>query len=153
MLQNSQENNYVGVSFQTCNFIKKKLQPRCFSVNIIKFSRTPFSQSTFGRLFLHSSAALSQLTVRNSYLTKRTLIKRVISGHFCSFLVISAKIRHPNMKNSTDILQMTGSCCQISEQLAKKSLRKTSCFRSSNSEFKVRLSLQEKGGIYAGLTQ
>ena len=42
------------------NFIKKRLQHRCFPVNFTKFSRTPFSQNTFGRLFLECSAVNSQ---------------------------------------------------------------------------------------------
>ena len=33
-------NNVAGL--QTCNFIKKRLQRRCFSVNIVKFLRTAF---------------------------------------------------------------------------------------------------------------
>ena len=39
ILQYLQENTCVGV-FQACNFIKKRLQCRCFPVNIAKFLRT-----------------------------------------------------------------------------------------------------------------
>ena len=46
--QNSQENTcvriFLKIKLQTeaCNFIKKKLLHRCFSVNFAKFLRTPF---------------------------------------------------------------------------------------------------------------
>ena len=36
----------------TTSFIKKRLQPRCFLVNIARFLRTPFSQNTSGRLLV-----------------------------------------------------------------------------------------------------
>ena len=56
--QNSQENTCTRVSFliklQTCNFIKKRLWPRCFPVSFVKFLRTPFLQNTSGRLLLNS---------------------------------------------------------------------------------------------------
>ena len=32
--------------------LKKRLQHRCFAVNIAKFLRTPFSKTTWGRLLL-----------------------------------------------------------------------------------------------------
>ena len=35
-----------------CNFIKKRLQYRCFPVKIVKFSRTPISKNTCERLLL-----------------------------------------------------------------------------------------------------
>ena len=41
--QYAQENTSVGVSFQYCNFIKRRLQHSCFPVNIVKFLRTAFS--------------------------------------------------------------------------------------------------------------
>ena len=34
------------VVIQACNFIKKRLQQRCFTVNIAKFSRTPILKKT-----------------------------------------------------------------------------------------------------------
>ena len=42
ILQISQENTCVGVSLQACfNFIKKKLEHRCFPMNNAKFLKTP----------------------------------------------------------------------------------------------------------------
>ena len=38
-----------------CNFIKKRLQNRCFPGNIAKFLRTSFSQNTGKRLLLRCS--------------------------------------------------------------------------------------------------
>ena len=38
--------------FQACNFIKKRLQHRCFSVNIEKVLRTPISKNICERLLL-----------------------------------------------------------------------------------------------------
>ena len=38
---------------QTCNFIKKRFQHRCFPVNVTKFLRTPFSPNTTGQLLLN----------------------------------------------------------------------------------------------------
>ena len=35
----------ICLVLEVCNFIKKRLQHRCFPVNIAKFSLTPFSQS------------------------------------------------------------------------------------------------------------
>ena len=48
--RNSHENTCARVSFltklQACNFIKNRLQHRCFPVNIAKFLRTPFFNRT-----------------------------------------------------------------------------------------------------------
>ena len=41
-------------SLQTSNFIKKRLQHRCFSVNIVKFSRIPILKDIYERLLLRS---------------------------------------------------------------------------------------------------
>ena len=38
-------------SLQVCNFIKKRLQHRCFPVIFVKFLRAPFSQNTSGGCF------------------------------------------------------------------------------------------------------
>ena len=54
--QYSQENNCVGVSFnkvvQVCNFIKKRLQHRCFPWNIVKFFRIPILKNFCDQLLL-----------------------------------------------------------------------------------------------------
>ena len=38
------------VGLQACNFIKKRLEHRCFSVNIVKCLRTPILKNTCKRL-------------------------------------------------------------------------------------------------------
>ena len=45
--------NKVAV-FHACNFIKKRLQRRCFTVNIAKVSRTSISKNICERLLLNS---------------------------------------------------------------------------------------------------
>ena len=55
ILEYSQENTCVGAPFHkvtglvACNFIKKRLQDRCFPVNIAKFLRTPWPTKIHGR--------------------------------------------------------------------------------------------------------
>ena len=41
-------------SLHSCNFIKKRLQQRCFRVNIAKFLRKPILKNICGRLLLFS---------------------------------------------------------------------------------------------------
>ena len=60
ILQNSQENNCARISFfpeflnlRPATLLKKRLWHRCFPVNFTKFLRTPFLQSTSGRLLLN----------------------------------------------------------------------------------------------------
>ena len=53
ILQNSQENPCVGVSFLIkLHFIKKEGQKRCFSVNIAKYLRKPILKNICERLLL-----------------------------------------------------------------------------------------------------
>ena len=42
----------AGSGLRVCKFIKKRLQHRCFPVNIAKCLRTPLLQNTSGWLFL-----------------------------------------------------------------------------------------------------
>ena len=56
----------VGASFfnkvadlQACNFIKKKLQHRCFPVNTAKFLRTPILKKICQRRLLKASTKLN----------------------------------------------------------------------------------------------
>ena len=37
---------------KACNFIKKRLQHKCFSVKFVKFQRTPILKNIFERLLL-----------------------------------------------------------------------------------------------------
>ena len=39
------------VNFEACNFIKRRLQHRCFPMKFEKFSRTPFLQNSSGGYF------------------------------------------------------------------------------------------------------
>ena len=49
----SPENTCAGLSIQqTCNFIKKRVQHRCFPVNIAKFLKTPILRNVCERLRL-----------------------------------------------------------------------------------------------------
>ena len=48
-------------SLQACNFIKKRLQRRCFLVNIVKFLKTPILKNTWERLLLDASSQLDRL--------------------------------------------------------------------------------------------
>ena len=41
---------FIGKHLQSCNFIKKRLQHRCFSVYIVKFLRTPALKNICERL-------------------------------------------------------------------------------------------------------
>ena len=42
----------IKVGLKTCNFIKKRIQHRCFPVNDTTFSRTPFLREQFRWLLL-----------------------------------------------------------------------------------------------------
>ena len=44
-----------AAGLQTCNFIKKRLQHRCFSMNIAKFLRTTILKNNSERLLLFYS--------------------------------------------------------------------------------------------------
>ena len=47
--------------------LKKRLSHRCSSVNFAKFLRTPFLQSTSGRLLLHVKATKNTLIITSIY--------------------------------------------------------------------------------------
>ena len=65
-----------------CNFIKKRLWHRCFPVNFVKFSWTPSSQSTSGRLLLWLTK-YEILIVRSSH--QRYSIKKGVLKIFSKF--------------------------------------------------------------------
>ena len=52
LCQSPSFNKVTGFLNKVATLLKKKLCNRCFPVNFVKFLRTPFSQSTFGRLIL-----------------------------------------------------------------------------------------------------
>ena len=74
--QYSQKDKCVGVSFnkiavlKACNFIKKKLQHRCFPVNIAKFLRTAFYRTP-----LLAPAKLSLLNPKKKLFNKSLVMK------------------------------------------------------------------------------
>ena len=47
---------------QACNFIKKRLQHRCFALNIVKFSRTPILKNICKRLLLDLKELINHVT-------------------------------------------------------------------------------------------
>ena len=47
-----------AASFQTSNFIKKRLQHRCFTLNIAKFLRAAILKNIYKRLFLNEEVNL-----------------------------------------------------------------------------------------------
>ena len=44
---------FTGKHLKTCNLIKKRLQHKCFSVNIAKFLKAPILKNIWERLLLH----------------------------------------------------------------------------------------------------
>ena len=54
MLEISVENTCVAGP-EACNFIKKRLQYKCFSVKFVKFLRNPVSKNSCERLLLHDA--------------------------------------------------------------------------------------------------
>ena len=65
------------VAFQACKFIKKRLQHRCFSVNIVKFLRTPILKNTCEHCFCKLQSG--RIFQENLSLPKR---KSLTSGIF-----------------------------------------------------------------------
>ena len=52
---------------QACNFIKKKMQHRCFTVKFAKFLRAPFLQNTSGGCFLRKATVTIQQSVQRFF--------------------------------------------------------------------------------------
>ena len=53
-----------------CNFIKKRLQVRCFPVNITKFLKVPLSKNIFEQLLLFLNPARYKLSLLETVCTK-----------------------------------------------------------------------------------
>ena len=69
------KNFAVFTGLQACNFIKKRLQHRCFSVNIAKFLRTSFFTDHLWRLLLKGEKRnYSRLFKRNNRHLKPKLL-------------------------------------------------------------------------------
>ena len=68
---------------QACNLFKKRPWHRCFSVNFVKFLRTPFLQNTSGRLLLQRKVVYS--CCPNT--SETTLHKKIT----CAILALSAQ--------------------------------------------------------------
>ena len=67
---------------RSATLLKKRLWHRCFPANFVKFSRTPFSQSTSGRLLLWL-IKYEILIVRSSH--QRCFIKKGVLKDFTKF--------------------------------------------------------------------
>ena len=75
--QNSQENNWASVSSliklpASANLLKNRLWHRCFPVNFVKFSKTPFSLEHLQWLFLkmerfHCAQKSREMQFRNKF--------------------------------------------------------------------------------------
>ena len=52
---------------QACNFLKKRLQNRCFPVNIAKFLRAPFLQNTSGCCFWTVKGKILEHALKHTY--------------------------------------------------------------------------------------
>ena len=65
------ENQKFSWGIEACNFIKKRLQHRCFPANIVKFLRTAFLIEHLRRLLLDEDQdkAKTEITLRHRYLT------------------------------------------------------------------------------------
>ena len=55
------ESLFHKVAGQTCNFIKKRLQQRCFPMNIAKLLRSPILKSIWKRLFSYVTLMFSSV--------------------------------------------------------------------------------------------
>ena len=81
--QNSQENTcvriFLKIKLQTeaCNFIKKKLLHRCFSVNFAKFLRTPFLTEHLWWLLLTFRKQQRHIHSPAQHLTRSVLRKQL----------------------------------------------------------------------------
>ena len=65
---------------QACNFIKKRLQWRCFPANIVDFSKTPILKNICKRLLLHLT-----LHKKWSFLLRISSVNVTKSADFCGF--------------------------------------------------------------------
>ena len=64
---------------QTCNFIKKKLQRRCFPKNLSKFLRTPFFKDHI-RWLLNKLKSISLCQVRNEPKKKKKKLRKCVEN-------------------------------------------------------------------------
>ena len=69
---------------KTCSFIKKKLQHRCFPVNIPKFIRTPVLMNTCERLLLSFQCSLLIPPENFKNLLFKALIVPIIDSNYVS---------------------------------------------------------------------
>ena len=88
--QISQENTCARVSFLiklqswTCNFIKKENLAQVFSLSFARFLRTPFIQSTSGRLLLFLSFIFWKKYLRNLFvLHSKGMGIKIVSSFSC----------------------------------------------------------------------
>ena len=78
--------------FKTCNFLKKRLQHRCFPVNIAKFLRTLILMKICEQLLLQfllltvNISSWELVSALNSIRFLQRVLLRVLSGRFLSYL-------------------------------------------------------------------
>ena len=96
---------------QGCNFIKKRLQHRCFPVNIVKFLRTAILKNACERLLLISIIALRfvmriysmLLSIRSNCYKRKyggVLISHMILLHLSIFQRETIETKHSNKQYS-----------------------------------------------------
>ena len=71
---------------QACNFIKKRLQHRCFPVSIVKCLREPYLQNICERLFLSCAEAYLGLYIQPFNIFAKNLIIVVWKGFHSSIV-------------------------------------------------------------------
>ena len=87
--------------FRVCNFIKKRLQRRCFPVNIAKFSRTPVLKSICERLLLNMSGLCKGVRAIVSIKIPQTLLAPCtpFSAHTLNLCAVHAVESTEEVKN------------------------------------------------------
>ena len=98
--------------------VKKRLWHRCFPVNFVKFLRTPFLQSTSGRLLLYnfqtifesSSKNKTQLEINSISKASRSLYSFQISHYYQQITLF-------NINNTIRLLKQVGgeALCKLNE--------------------------------------
>ena len=79
-------------SLQSCDFIEKRLQHRCFPVNIVKFLRTPVLKNICERLFKHFPSWINNITsnIRSGHFLKKNKkkSKTQLDEKTCLFMML-----------------------------------------------------------------
>ena len=67
---------FTGKHLKPCNFVKKRLQHKCFPMNIAKFLRTPLLKNICELLLLH----LFLIKTRDAFAAVKLFIKKALIG-------------------------------------------------------------------------